>query len=152
MRIWKLKGSYTIEASLILPIIIYIVISFLYECFFLHDINVMEAVVRRLVIEERVMKNNMFGEVMPGVQDLEYKTSQEVIEEVILTDHINTDIELSENTVKITCTGEFTVPFRGLLLIHTHDIQIKTVGKLDHCSSFVRKCKVILDTVQTIIH
>lgn len=143
MRKKYLDGSYTIEAALIVPIVIFIIISIIYYSFYLHDSLVMKSCGYGFVLDYE----NYSG---LGEEELSEKARNLLDERTILAQNISADVDLKNNGMEIYYSGSFSFPFIGLREIlenNISDINRSTKVKSISKSDFIRGSKVAKDAL-----
>ena len=140
------KGSLTIEASLLFPLIMMVIVICIYAMFFMHDRAVLDASAYEAALRGCEITSE-HGDVMSTVR----ATSEETIEGRLLsTKNVKTEVEITGHDVKVRYTGDFLVP-GGVNLVPEagfKELKIKAEG---HCSrrnpvSFVRECRTVINT------
>ncbi|MFA9376866.1 MAG: TadE family protein [Lachnotalea sp.] len=137
----ELKGSYTIEAALLMPIIVGTTVILIYMSFFLHD--------RAVVYEGAIFLANKYtNEQNVTNQEIKQKLgleSEQVINErVICTKNINTQIVVTNKEISVTINGKFYFP--NMYVVNTIfnkevlDISITKKIKRENPVSFIRQC------------
>lgn len=132
----KLKGSYTIEASLLFPFILMILILIIYFSFFIHDRCIMHAAAYTAALRGSQILNED-EDVFSKVE----KSSQELLENRLLAvrNHA-TDIQISEQEISVLYEGAIRIPVWSF-----PDIPIKVRGtakRIDNVK-FIRECRII---------
>lgn len=143
MRKKYLEGSYTVEASLIVPIVIFIIFSIIYYSFYLHDSLVMKSCGYGIVLD-----NENYSGV--GEYELSEKARELLDERTILAQDISADVKLKNNGMEIYYTGKFSFPFIGLREIlegSISNINRCTIVKSMSKSDFIRGSKVAKDAL-----
>lgn len=150
-RNWN-EGSYTIEASLLLPFIIFILLYFLYFAFYLHDKEVMNNVAYEIallgssggVIEESDFRSYDTGEL------LAYGNKR--IKEVLISTRLrDIKVENGNKEIKVYIYGEFLNPLSngfGIVNLMEKEIKIFQAVKLQNSPEYVRKSQVIVERIK----
>lgn len=143
MKNKNLQGSYTLEAALIVPIVLIVIIASIYYSFYLHDSLVMKSCGYEFVLDT----NNYLGKEEEELATL----AKEIMEsKTILAENIRTSIELENEGMSIEYCGEFSFPFVGLKNILDSSISIinrKTKVSSVVKSEFIRISKVAKDAL-----
>jgi hypothetical protein len=58
LKRYFVKGSYTVEAALLLPTILIIIISLLYLSFYLHDVSKLQGIINDTILKSKMLINN----------------------------------------------------------------------------------------------
>ncbi len=130
------KGSYTVEASLIFPMILFIIIGFIYLGFYLHDQDKIEAVINETLLKSRNLIQND-TDIKSGIMDYEkyykrgilyslqnnlqdkkqeiYNYLQTQLNKGLFIADINyIGIEVSHTSISIEIKAEMELPFWGV--------------------------------------
>lgn len=139
-----LKGSYTIEATLIVPIVLLIIISIIYYSFYLHDSLIMKSCGYGFVLD-----NENYADISES--ELSEKARKLLDDRTILAQNISADVKLKNNGMEIYYSGNFSFPFIGLRKILENSIseinrstKVKSISKSD----FIRGSKVAKDLLE----
>ena len=102
MKNQRLKASYTVENSFIMPLFIIIIVLLLYVCFYIHDAVILKNSALKLAIRvERIEEDWQRAELrQEGIDYIREKT--------IFTKNINVIIENNKGNIKVSCTGYFS--------------------------------------------
>ena len=102
MKNQRLKASYTVENSFIMPLFIIIIVLLLYVCFYIHDAVILKNSALKLAIRaERSEEDWQRAELrQEGIDYIREKT--------IFTKNINVIIENNKGNIKVSCTGYFS--------------------------------------------
>lgn len=166
----KFRGSFTVEAALLLPMIIFIIYAMILLAFYLHDRNSLEGAVDEILhkgaltlkheadLASGSMKYENIGD--RGVFYLLFGETKQQEEEIL--DYLwersgkglflmeVTDIQVEVNTLKlkITLTGEFEVPVKGLLEFFYPDriVTVEAERSIHNPAEFIRIADVVLNT------
>lgn len=139
-----LKGSYTIEASFLLPMILTVIVVITYLSMFLHDRQVLNSAAYTASLRGSQMINgeNIFSEVE--------KCSKALINnKLLITDGIVTDIEVNSNEVSVKYNGRIELPGTAFIcryLIGGADniaVTAQSSAKCQNAVDFIRKCRII---------
>ncbi len=130
------RGNYTVEAALIFPTILFIIIGLIYLGFYLHDQNRMEAVIHETLLRGRNLMRNE-ADIQTGLIDYETyynrgilyslqdntdEKKQEIYNYIrtqlnhgLFIAEINSiDVEVSHTNIEIEVRAEMLLPFLGL--------------------------------------
>jgi len=102
MKNQRLKASYTVENSFIMPLFIIIIVLLLYVCFYIHDAVILKNSALKLAIRaERSEEDWQRAELrQEGIDYIREKT--------ICTKNINVIIDNNKGNIKVSCTGYFS--------------------------------------------
>lgn len=165
----KVYGSFTIEALLIMPLVLFTILSIMYLSFYLYDFCkiqgltdlVLHKAILNLKHEADIETGEVFYQVignqgvfyqLSGIshskkQDIESILSKKLSKGLLATRI--TDIEVSANLFQlvIRIKGEFQIPIKGLAQIISIDRSFKVEAKaaLHNPADAVRISEIILD-------
>ena len=136
------KASYTIEAALIFPFILTVIVLIIYTGFYLHDRAVLDAICFEAALrgsEVRLEDADIYA-VTRNMTELLLKDS------LLATKNLDTKIEVTSDQVSVTCIGELNIP-KSVILVPGYDQTELTVGASRSCTrfcqtDFVRKCRM----------
>lgn len=141
MKRWKLyyPGSYTIEASIIIPVVILIIVAIIYSCFYLHDNLNMKAAMYSYVIKNYRRDTN---------EELSGEINEYLDSKLIITCSKLSNYEVDSEGIKIEYVYNHDFPFKWLIKILSGQYEIKSniieVSNLRK-SDFLRKYKIAYD-------
>lgn len=144
----ELKGSYTVEASLLMPIILGIIVILLYMSFFLHDRAVMSEgaiILANRYCNEKILSNSKIKQKL-------LEDSQEVINhKVIVTKNITTQITVKNSKITVSSSGTFQFPDMYIVTsIINKRKNIITVNKSMERKDpvdFIRTCRKVMNFI-----
>ncbi|SKB97594.1 TadE-like protein [Lachnospiraceae bacterium] len=137
------KGSLTVEASLLFPFILMVIVISIYAMFFLHDRAVLDAAAYEAALRGCEITSEK-ADVMAKVR----KTGEETIEGRLLsTRNVNMDVSITGQDIRVRYTGEFKVP-GGVNLVPEAGFSALTIKAEGHSSrrtpvSYVREIRTI---------
>lgn len=146
------EGSYTIEASLLLPFIIFILLYFIYFAFYLHDKEVMNNVAYETallgssggVIEEASFRSYYTDEL------LSYGNKR--IKGVLISTKLrDIKVENGNQEIKVYISGEFINPLSkefAMVPLMEKEIMISQAVKIQNSPEYVRKSQVIVERIK----
>lgn len=143
MKTISFRGSYTVEAALIIPIVMIIVITTIYYSFYLHDSLVMKTFSYSFVLDLNNYQNKSEAELAELAKKL-------MDEKTIICKNIEAKVKLYNDGMNISYEGEFSFPFIGMRNILKDSIsEINRETKISSVlkSDFVRKSKVAKDAL-----
>lgn len=130
------EGSYTIEASILMPLILFFIAAFLYSGFYLHDVLNTKAVLYRFALQ-----NNREGEEINTGEAVDYLN-----EKLITAVCTNVVYHKDEKAAFLTASYHFKLPLKGiytLLFSLPQDRKEEIVTSNFTKSEFLRKWKSI---------
>ncbi len=143
MKKIRLEGSYTVEASLLFPFILSVIVFIMYMSFFFHDRCVMNQSAYQAALRASRMKtgdNSVMGTAERAANELMNRT-------VLATSDITLSIEISGSEVQVRYEGILKIPAGALFMSIFGSDGIKVSGK--GCAKrkdpvkFIRQCRVV---------
>lgn len=175
-KIYKsnVKGSYTIEAALIFPCILFVIISLIYLGFYLHDYGKVQAILYESQTRGKGLIRNEVS-MNSGVQsyqdyldrtifypidnDFKYKQNQisnfinkRCKDKLLISELSNVDVKVSSSNIKLSVGINFQFPF-GILKIFfngSEGVVIENSEKIHNPADFIRGYQVSYDLVKRI--
>lgn len=166
----KFRGSFTVEAALLLPMIIFIIYSMVFLAFYLHDRNRLEGIVD-MVLHKGALTLKHEADLPSGSVDYENigdrgvfylligetkEQEKEILEYLwefsekglFFMEVTDIQVEVSKLKVKITLTGEFELPVKGILEFFHPDrtVTLEAERSIHNPAEFMRMADVVLDT------
>lgn len=145
------KGSYTIEASFLLPMILTVIVLLLYMGFFLHD---------RAILNSAAYTSALRGSQLISGEDIYSeieKSSKKLIENRLLaTRSVATDIEIKGSSITVSYQGDIRIPAGALLCKYLNngrrEIEVKAMAsaKCQNAVKFIRQCRVVGNIVDKV--
>ena len=137
------KASYTVEASLLFPFILGVIVLIIYGSFFIHDRAVMDAAANQAAIRGSEI-TSPYGDIFGHVRDT-MKTETEG--RLLATRNLNMDIRVNSSDINVTYTGDFVIP-RGVILVPGMDMKGTKIAVQGHSSridpaGFIRECRIV---------
>ncbi len=130
------KGSYTVEAALVFPIVLFIIVGLIYLGFYMHDKDKIEAVINETLIKSRNLlqnetdmntglidyetyyKRGILYSLQNNLQDKKeeiYNYIQTQLSKGLFIADINTiDVNVSHTQISIEVKAEMELPFLGI--------------------------------------
>ena len=164
------KGSFTVEAAFLMPVIFFLIFSFLYLTFYLHDSNriqgCLDQVLHRTALlinhdydfaadkirYEDINKRGAVYSIIGDTKNLEQEICQYVWDEfsdgLFLTKITGVTIEISRFDIEIKVEAETKISLRGVLNFF-HPNKMRTIKKkysIHNPAETIRVSEVILDT------
>lgn len=140
----ELKGSYTIEAALLMPLILGTIVILIFTSFFLHD--------RAVIYEGAISLANKYSNEQKLSNDrikqkLEAESRQVINDKVLCTKNISTQITVSNKEIIVKSQGNFYFPnmyvAQAVFRKQNFDIEVtKKMKRLDPVS-FIRNCRKV---------
>lgn len=96
MKIGKVKGSVTVEAAVIIPLILFVFAVSVYILFYLHDKNILTSVSHETVVCATGYES--FGE-----EEMEEYFQNRIRGKLFLFDHIYSNAKVEEESVLLEC-------------------------------------------------
>lgn len=143
MKKLKLKGSYTVEASLLFPFILSVIVFIMYMSFFLHDRCVMNQSAYQAALRASRVKTGD-NKVMSTAE----RAAGELMEKTVLaTSGVTHSIDVSGSEIKVRYEGTLRIPAGTLFMnIYGSDgIKVEGSGtaKRKDPIRFIRQCRVV---------
>ena len=136
----RLKASYTVENSFVMPLFIIVIVLLLYVCFYIHDTVILKNSALKLAIRAESCEKDWQREELrqEGIDYIKKKT--------ICTQNANVIIEDNKDNIKVTCTGNFSSALKwmnqtGLLN------QNATISK-SRPANFIRMINAVEDIIK----
>ncbi|WP_099467359.1 TadE family protein [Konateibacter massiliensis] len=140
----ELKGSYTIEAALLMPLILGTLVALIFISFFLHDRAVIAEgtiILANRYTNEKILSNAQIK------QKLEEESQNVILNKVIATKGITTDIQVENKKITVTCSGKFQFPSMYLVssvfLKNNYTINAEKSMKRLEPVTFIRNCRIL---------
>lgn len=142
-----LKGSFTVEAALLMTIILPVLIALIYIGFYVHD----SAVIQSVLCETAAMGSNLEGD--PEREALLEKKKEELLKgRLIVAQQVSAELSVTDSKIVLNSDGTFCFPGMISQLVNggSSDIQKKCERKLYHPAETIwkiRGIKTLADTV-----
>lgn len=98
----RVKASYTVENSFIMPLFIIVIVLILYTCFYIHDAVILKNSALKLAIRAESYEEDL------QIDDLKRQGIDYIKEKTICTQNLNIIIENNKDKITVTCTGYFS--------------------------------------------
>ena len=141
------KGSFTVEASLLFPFILAVIVLVIYASYFIHDRAVMSAAACEAAIRGSEI-TDPHGDIYAKTKE----TGERELKGRLLSTRIKAiDIRVDAKEVRVSVCGDFVIP-GGVILapgIDSNGTEIKVSAlssRLDP-AEFIRNCRVIEEHV-----
>ena len=137
------KASYTIEASLLFPIILTVIVFIIYGAFYIHDRAVLDAAAYGAALRGSEITSEK-GDIFAKVKE----AGERAIEDRLLaTRDVDMDIEIGKDKITVKNRGDFKIP-AGVVLVPGMDFGGSAVRAEGHSArldptGFVRECRVV---------
>lgn len=99
---WNLKGSFTVEASFIVPMILLLIMACMFAVFYYHDKNILLGAAYEASVVGSTMSREVNGVDADEVQGLAYERVQG---KNIFLNHTQIDVETSEEELQVRVTA-----------------------------------------------
>lgn len=166
----KLKGSFTVEAALVMPIVLFVTISLIYLSFYLHDKNRIEGTVDKALfkammtlkhdadietgavnyegINDRGIFYLLIGKANAMEEDIQTFLEQKLSGGLLSTEVTKVSVTAGKLKVSIVVEGEFKIPIRGILdyFNPSSKLVIEVNCPIHNPAEILRISEVILNT------
>ncbi len=144
LKKYRFKGSYTVEASFLLPMILTVIVLIIYLAFFLHD---------RQVLYSAAYTSALRGSQLINGEDIysqvEKSAGELIKNRLIGTGGLRTDIEINSDRITVAYDGSMRIPAGALLCRYLNggkevlDVRAKAESKCVNPAGFIRKCRIV---------
>ena len=150
-----IKGSFTVEAAVLIPLILFIIFTFIYVAFFLHDYCVLHAVSGQVVSELCHVKEQG-GTFYDGESEkdedqfkMNEKIEKELERKLLLYSYYDSDSSISLQRVIVRLRAEANMPFylQSFHLFPT-EVEVKAEGNIYDPTTSVRAGDIILKEIK----
>ncbi len=146
----RLKASYTIEAALIFPFIMGVIVFIIYMSFFLHDKAVMKSCAYQAALKASLIRTTPSDMEKEALKAAEYNISGLLL----ATQDLKTQANVTGKTVTVSYSGSLRIP-QGILFMKiagTEKITVEGDGMAyqKDAIEFIRQCRAaesIKDTI-----
>lgn len=104
----RIKASYTVENSFIMPLFIIVIVLLLYTCFYIHDAVILKNSALKLAIRAESCEEDR------QIEELKRQGIDYIKEKTICTQNSNVIIENNKGKITVTCTGYFSAALRWM--------------------------------------
>ncbi|MCR5746753.1 MAG: pilus assembly protein [Lachnospiraceae bacterium] len=144
----ELKGSYTIEAALIFPMIMTVIVFIIYMSLYLHDRAVMSS-----CAYQAALKASMIRTAVEDMRKEAEKAADYNLEGLLLaTENVESEVEVSGKNVKVSYKGNLRIPHSILFLniAGTDRIVVEGNGtaRQKDAIEFIRSCRAAENIVK----
>ncbi|MCR4740701.1 MAG: pilus assembly protein [Lachnospiraceae bacterium] len=141
------KASYTVEASLLFPFILLVIVLSVYAGFFIHDRAVMDAAANEAALRGSEI-TSPHGDIFSKVRDT---GKRETEGRLLATKNLDMDIRIDKKEINVTYKGDFSIP-KGVIPVPGVDTGISSITVCGHSSrtdpaGFIRECRLIEEHV-----
>ena len=138
-----LKASYTIEAALIFPFIMGVIVFLIYISFYLHDRAVMKS-----CAYQAALKGSLIRSSTSDMENEARKAAEYNIDGLLLaTTDLNTEVKASGREVSVSYKGNLRIPQGILFMAITGTDSIEVCGEArayqKDAIEFIRKTRVL---------
>ena len=146
----QVNGSYTIEAALVFPLIMTVIVFIIYMSFFLHDRSVMSSCAYQAALKASLIRT--------GADDMKAEADRAAaysIEGLLLaTENVEINTSVSGKEVKVSYQGDLSIP-QGILFFAIHGSDsIKVSGSAvaheKDAIEFIRQCRSVGNAAENI--
>lgn len=166
----KIRGSYTLEAAILIPLILYIITALLYICFLLHDKAAVEGEVHLTVLNgEKVASRNMDpataqinydSYIEEGIFHPLYNKQEEaalmeslleskIKNSMIFADIYEVSVEMGQGDITVSVRYGFKMPIRGIWEFFRRggsQFTYREKKSFDSTEEFIRLFQIGMDT------
>ncbi|PXV91821.1 TadE-like protein [Lachnotalea glycerini] len=149
----ELKGSFTVEAALVMPLVLGAIIILIYMSFFLHDRAVIcEGAI--ILANRYTNENNITNE---AIKQQLVKASNELInKKVIITSDLSTIITVTNNKILVSCSGSFMFPNMYVVssIFSNKQFWITTEKSMPRYKpiEFIRNCNKVKKLIHSVLN
>lgn len=136
----RLKASYTLENSFIMPFFIIVIVLLLYVCFYIHDAVILKNSALKLAIRAESCEQDW------QIAELRQQGIDYIKEKTICSHNINVMIENNKGNVTVICTGYFSKALKWMNQTG-HLNQSATVNK-NRPDDFIRIINAVEDVIR----
>lgn len=134
----KLNGSYSIEAGLLMPFIIFIIVSIIYLTFFLYD----ECLMQQTAYLAGLRTSYSQGSEEDYVQEaLEYGKKRQ--EELLAAEGVDIRASAERNKIILRCEGRVATPFGGRFFKNAWSFKVEQRAERSRPVQLIRNCRKI---------
>ena len=171
MKKGELKGSITVEATFVLPVILVVIFSLLYMSLILHDKVVLQTIAQEALVRSnqlchqpsdvlsseiyysKLLDTSLLGEQADKhKEELEYYISQEAVRKLFVCEISKIQIELNDESCQIQIEANSKISLSMVLkYINTNNqVSVSQERSFHQPENFARKAEVILGTVEQV--
>ena len=137
------KASYTLEAALLFPFILAVIVLIIYGSFFIHDRAVLDIAANEAAIRGSEVTDPE-GDIFTKVRET---GKRETDGRLLATDNLAMDVKVDGKEVKVSYTGDFKIP-KGVILVPGMNMKgtvITVEGRSTRVdpSGFIRECRMV---------
>ena len=145
-----LKGSYTIEAALIFPFIMGVLVFIIYISFFLHDMAVMKSCAYQAALKGSLIRTSISDMETEARKAAEYNIQGLLL----MTEGLKTEVSTSGREVTVSYSGTLRIP-QGILFMKiagTDSIAVKGEGcaAQKDAIEFIRKTRAAKNIIKKV--
>ncbi len=148
MKKIRFEGSYTVEAALLFPFILSVIVFIIYLSFFLHDRCVMNQSAYQAALRASRIKtgdNKVMGTAQRAAKELMEKT-------VLATQNVTHSVDISGSEITVRYEGVLQIPAGVLFMKIAGSDGIKVTGsgsaKRKDPIKFIRECRMVENLVK----
>lgn len=139
-----LKGSYTVEASFLLPMILSVIVVLIYLSFYIHDRSVLSSAAYQASLRGSQL---ISGE---NVMETVTQSAHQLIQNRLLgTSEVAADIQCDGSLIKVSYNGKLNIPAGALLCRYMTggknyiEVNAHSEAKTMDAVGFVRKIRIV---------
>ncbi len=144
MKSFRLMCAYTVEASLLMPMILTVIVLVIYLTFFLHDRAILQSAAYTACLRGSQLING--EDVYVNVE----KWGKELIKDrLIATGDVETQIEIKGDRITVAYDGALRIPAGTLLCKALNggrdmiDVRAQSQADCVNPIGFIRKCRIV---------
>lgn len=141
---YVLKGSYTVEASFLLPVILSVIVILMYLAFYIHDKSVLSSAAYQASLRGSQL---ISGE---NVMETVTQSAHQLIQNRMLgTNEIAADVQCDGSSIKVAYSGKLAIPAGALLCKYLTggkdfiEVSACSEAKTMDAVGFIRKIRIV---------
>ena len=141
----RLKASFTIEAAVIVPLSMFIIITFMYIAFYMHDCVIMKTVGPYYILESA----DEYGSSLSGIEE---NTKEMLESRLIIAGDVSVNLE-DDDGLWLECSAQFDLPFeffRMLLKASSGSITTEIDISMLEGRDILLEYKALADTAESL--
>lgn len=165
-----LNGSFTVEASIVIPLIFFLIFALFYLGFYLYDLNKIQGVIDKSlnkaglsiknecdivngdIYYKKIKDRLVFSMFSQNDEELENNIKdyldRELYKGLFIMDIINKDIDIANSKIKIKIVARSKISQRGVIKFFDQVSELTYEGtyKVYNPADYIRKAEIVLDT------
>ncbi len=139
----KIRASCTIEASILFPFLLAVIVLIIYESFYIHDRTVLA-----VASNEAALRGSRITDPNCDISEKVRETGERETEGRLLsTKNLTMDVTVNSKEVKVTFTGDFGIPggviFAPGMGLGTDEIRVSAHSSRTDPVRFIRGCRLV---------